>query len=272
MDAFSEWPHFVLAPLGIDMRMLPRSREAEAFLGALEGVAPDTVSACDGWTAHEITAHLAATAAEITKHLEPYLQGDSVPPTASFEEREPPFRALSDSELRERTVIEETKVRSVIAQVLEREPQAVIPWTGRQMVVAKFEPHLRSEFAIHRWDIVGDDQVSAELLAHPDLTEHAVGVLGQILLAKGTQHDPNSREEFHVRLRTPSGPDMRVVIEGDLATLVLTDVEGNEPGIELDAAARLLVIWGRRPSPPQRIRSHLEAASLARLFSVLSGY
>jgi hypothetical protein len=39
------------------------------------------VSACDGWTTHEIAAHVAGIAVEVIRHLEPYLQGDRVPQT-----------------------------------------------------------------------------------------------------------------------------------------------------------------------------------------------
>jgi hypothetical protein len=46
----------------------------------------------------------------------------------------------------------------------------VIPWTGRQMAVAKFIPHLRNEHALHRWDIAGDDYTSGELPGNMDLT------------------------------------------------------------------------------------------------------
>lgn len=56
-------------------------------------------------------------------------------------------------------------MRSVITEVLAREPDAVIPWTGRQMKVAKFIPHMRNEHALHRWDVAGDDSTSLELLA-----------------------------------------------------------------------------------------------------------
>ena len=48
------------------------------------------MSACDGWTTHEVAAHVTGIAAEIIRDLEPYLHGDPVPPTRSFEEREPP--------------------------------------------------------------------------------------------------------------------------------------------------------------------------------------
>lgn len=76
------------------MPYIERSREAEAFLDARQHGAPEGVSACEGWTAHEVTAHLAAAAAEIVRHPEPYLDGRPVPATRSSEEREPPYRAM----------------------------------------------------------------------------------------------------------------------------------------------------------------------------------
>ncbi|HEV7827556.1 MAG TPA: hypothetical protein VGP04_01665 [Pseudonocardiaceae bacterium] len=135
----------------------------------------------------------------------------------------------------------------MLEEVLAREPDAVIPWTGRQMAVAKFVPHLRNEFVIHRWDFVGDDQVSAELLAQPELTEHAVDVLGQLLLRRGREHDPCPDEDFHVRLRTENAPDVRLVVEAGQAGLELVSDQTDEPHVNLDPAARTLVIWGRRP-------------------------
>lgn len=140
------------------------------------------MSACKGWRAHEIAAHLAAGAAEICHHLDPFLAGDPVPPTRGFEEREAPFRAMDDKDLRQRLDAEEERMRSLLAAVLEADPAAVIPWTSRQMPVAKFVPHMRSEFAIHCWDIAGN---SRQLLDQPELTVHAVQVLGPLLLRRG---------------------------------------------------------------------------------------
>jgi mycothiol maleylpyruvate isomerase-like protein len=249
-----------------------RSREAEAFLDALQDTAPSVVTACDGWTAHEITAHLAAAAAEITRHLEPYLRGDPVPQTQSFEVREAPFQALDDPALRRRLEAEEEKMRAVIDQVLECEPDAVIPWTGRQMVVAKFVPHMRNEFTVHRWDFAGDGETGPALLAQPDLTEHAVTVLGRLLVAAGARKDPAPGEDFAVRLRSPGARDVRVAVENGQAGLQLADDDADEPYAEADAAARTLVIWGRRPDQRGRFRSHLAAPMLARLQALLSGY
>jgi hypothetical protein len=90
--------------------------------------------------------------------------------------------------------------------VLDREPDAVIPWTGRRMAVAKFIPHLRNEHALHRWDIAGDDETSRQLLGDMDLVDHSVGELGRILLVAGRAHDPDPDSEFHVRLRAEQPP------------------------------------------------------------------
>ena len=226
-----------------------RSREAETFLDALQHSAPQAVSACEGWTTHEVTAHLAAGAAEVTRHLEPYLRGEQVPDTQSFEVREAPYRAMDDPELRRRLEIEEDKMRSAIDQVLAKEPEAVIPWTGRRMAVAKFVPHMRNEFAVHRWDFAGDGEVGHQLLAQPELTEHAVGVLGRLLLVRGRHHDPGAGRNFAVRLRSEGKRDVRVVVDGEHAGLELVGQDSDEPYADLDAAARTLVIWGRRPGP-----------------------
>jgi len=249
------------------MDTIERSYETEAFLDARQHTAPEVVSACEGWTAHEVTAHLAAACAEVTRHLQPYLRGEPVPATRSFEDREPPYRTLGDALLLARLENEEATMRGHIAEVLAADPDAVIPWTGRQMADAKFLPHLRNEFAIHRWDFVGDDEIGSRLLAQPELTGHAVGVLGEILLRRGRQHDPAPGEDFHVRLRSGDS-DLRVVVQAGQAYLQQAD----EPYVELDPAARTLFIWGRRPDGRGRIRSHLGQPALARLQALLSGY
>jgi len=252
--------------------MIQRSAEADAFFAAIEVTAPELVSACDGWTAHEIAAHVTGNAVEIVRHLDPYLQGDPVPETRSFEEREAPLQALAHADLLARIDRDENRMRTVIADVLAREPDAVIPWTGRQMSVAKFIPHMRNEHALHRWDIAGDDSTSRALLAGSDLVEHSVGVLGAILLAAGRQHDPDPDSDFRARLRSDGQPDLLVTVERGNATLSWARDDRDEPCVELDPAARQLFIWGRRPDSHDRLRSHLAQPDLARLQALLSGY
>jgi hypothetical protein len=252
--------------------MIERSTEADAFIDTINATPPAAVSACDGWTTHEIAAHVAGIAVEVIRHLEPYLQGDRVPQTRSFEEREAPLREIDHSALLRRLDAEEQRMRAVVGDVLEREPQAVIPWTGRHMAVAKFIPHLRNEHALHRWDIAGDDEISDSLLGSADLVEHSVGELGQILLVAGAKHDPDPDVDFGLRLVTPGQRALRVVVNHGQASLEWADGDIDEPGLDLDAGARHLLIWGRRPDRRGRIRSHLTQPALARLQTLLSGY
>ena len=58
--------------------MIKRSREAEAFLTTIDQTAPEAVSACDGWTTHEIAAHVRGAikdrlpwVADVLVHVEP---------------------------------------------------------------------------------------------------------------------------------------------------------------------------------------------------------
>jgi DNA-binding CsgD family transcriptional regulator len=206
--------------------MTDRSREAAEFISTVDDVPPQAVSACEGWTTHEIAAHVTGIAVEVIRHLEPFLQGDPVPKTRSFEEREAPLQAMEHAELLRRLDTEETRMRRCVDDVLDRDPDAVIPWTGRHMAVAKFIPHLRNEHALHRWDLAGDDDTSRELLGALDLVDHSVGELGAILLVAGRKHDPDPDAEFGVRLRTVSR-------ETEVAHLVGKGLSNPDIGSEL---------------------------------------
>ena len=254
------------------MTRIERSAEAEAFLAAVDEAAADAVSACAGWTTHEIAAHVAGIAVEVVRHLDPFLHGDPVPKTRSFEEREAPLQRLGHADLLERLDVEEARMRRVVAAVLDRDADAVIPWTGREMAVAKFVPHLRNEHALHRWDVIGDDARSEQLLGGDDLVDHSIGELGQILLAAGRRHDPDPDTDFRVRLHSAGRRDVRVLVEAGTATLTWADDDADEPRVDMDPAARHVVIWGRRPDSRGRMRSHLSRPDLARLQALLSGY
>jgi hypothetical protein len=195
----------------------------------------------------EIAAHVTGIAMEVTRHLEPYLQGDPVPKTRSFEEREAPLQALGHAELLRQLDSKETQMRRIVADVLEREPDAVIPWTGRYMAVAKFIPHLRNEHALHRWDVAGEDDISRQLLGNDDLVDHSVGELGEVLLVAGRKHDPDPDADFRVRLRSDGHRDLRVLVETGTAALAWADASADEPWIDIDPVARHIFIWGRRP-------------------------
>jgi hypothetical protein len=255
--------------------VIERTREMDAFMATLDGTSPEAVSACDGWTTREIAAHVLGIAIEVVRHLEPYLQGDEVPKTRSFEEREAPLREAGHPTVLARLPEEDQRMRGLIADVLEREPEAVIPWTGRHMAVAKFVPHLRNECALHRWDVAGDDDTSRSLLGAQDLMEHSVAELGRILLVAGRTHDPDPDAQFRATLRAEGQPDLEVVVAADSARLVWAGAEPLTRAraiVEFDSAARHLFIWGRRPDLRGRVRSDAPQADLARVQQLLSGY
>lgn len=252
--------------------MIDRSREAVEFLQAITDTDPASVSSCDGWTAHEVAAHVTGIAVEVNRHLDPFLQGDPVPTTRSFEEREAPLQAMDHEALLLRLDAEEQRMRALVTEVLEVDPDSVIPWTGRHMAVAKFIPHLRNEHALHRWDVVGDDEVGIALLGQADLTEHSVEVLGRILLVAGRARDPAPTVDFHACLQADGERDLFVVVRAGEAALMWDDSASDGRGIACDPAARLLFIWGRHPEGSGRLRSRLGQMELARLQLLLSGY
>lgn len=243
--------------------------EATAFLEALEDTAPNALTMCSQWRAHEVVAHLAAGALEIALNLEAYGDGRPIPATRGFEEREMPFRVMDDPKLRVELRSNIGRVGRALDAVLSLDPNAVVPWTGRQMVVATFVTHLRSEFALHRFDLVGEDLTSTSLLSQPELTDHAVDVLGRALLARGAAG--SALADFRAVLAAPGANQVIVVIDdrgprlerGD--TPLETDVIG-------DPAARLLLLWGRQSADPRRLEAPGGADTLGVLRSLLAGY
>jgi hypothetical protein len=77
---------------------------------------PDHGTACEAWTVRDIAAHRAGNAEELARILRAHLDGGPVPPTRSFEEREPPYRALDDRGL-ERALVERI---DELAEVVDR--------------------------------------------------------------------------------------------------------------------------------------------------------
>ncbi len=242
--------------------------EAAAFLEALEVTPPDALTGCALWRAHEIAAHLGAGALEIAYNVEAYGEGRPVPATRGFAEREAPYRAMEDAKLRDALSRAIDRVAAALDAVLDIEPDAVVPWTGRQTVVGSFVTHLRSELALHRFDLVGDDEISQGLLGQPELTDHAVSVLGRVLLARGATAAPAG---FAAVIAAPGANDVVVVLDSDGARLERSDAD-LEPAVTGDAAARLLLLWGRQPGDPRRLAAPGGVEVLATLRALLAGY
>jgi uncharacterized protein (TIGR03083 family) len=229
-------------------------REGLALIAALDGVAPSAPTACAGWNVHHIVAHLAAGSKEIADLIEEKLAGQPARPTRAFEDREVPFRELSEGELRAawvRQIQRKTEAQNALAEAGE---DTTFDFTGTALTAAQIVTHSRSEAAIHRWDISGSDDVSDQLLAQPELTRHAVAVLNSMTVINESAQARISRgRELPLRivLRAPGEPD--VVLAADTARTARFELvgEGTADGdaiVQTDAAHRLLILWGRRPS------------------------
>jgi uncharacterized protein (TIGR03083 family) len=212
---------------------------------------PAAPTACSQWTVHDLVAHLAAGAKENADLIEDALAGRPARPTRSFVEREAAFVAMPDAQLREELIRQSHRKLSAVQQLSERGPDATYPFTGRPFSAALASSHGRSEAAIHRWDIAGDDAISMELLEAPELTTHAVEILNTLpILCEA----PLSRaraahvDKLRIVLRSASQPDVVMNINADSAHFELGDADQPADGdavVETDPAHRLLAIWGR---------------------------
>jgi hypothetical protein len=253
----------------------PTSRpvEAEELLTALQDLSPQALTACPEWTVHDIGAHLAGVYEEVTRHVQAYAAGTPLRSTRSFEEREAPFKELSAPELLRTVDREEQRMRQEIRAVIGAEPDATLWWTGRWMRVDAFLSHLRSECAIHRWDMYGEDEVSMKLLQQFDLFKHAVTNIGsKPLCARGITKYGNALSGLSARVRTEGLPDLRIEVTDSVPTWDLVD-PADEPTIISDQGARLLLLWGRSPATPAtRLQATGANDDVLRLRRLLSGY
>jgi uncharacterized protein (TIGR03083 family) len=249
-----------------------RPAEVAEFLATLDTADPDALTSCPGRTVHMIGAHIAGNYREIVRHVEAYLAGEPLNRTRSFDEREPEFRRLGSPELIAAVDRGEERLRDRLGELLDREPDPVLRWTAREVHATGFLKHSRSECAVHRWDVVGDDHISEKLLGQQELLEHVVGFIGALpMTARGMATGAGTGARFHARVRAAGQPDL--VIRTDTAgpSLTLAEPEG-EALVEGDPAARLLMLWGRQATPFGRLVCHGPAEQLSRLQWLLSGY
>lgn len=243
--------------------------EAQAFVAAARSLPSNAVTMATGWTAHDLVTHMVAGGAEMARLIGLHLQGEPVPETMSLAEREPAFRALPFEQLVE--LLGGTTLGDAIALVAEKDSAATIPFTGWEMTASDFATHVRSELALHRWDLVGSDETGTELLSVPELTAHAVrslnnfGAIGERL----SERTRRSRATgLDVRLRVEGQPDVRLVVGDGQTTLGLVDND-ESPAIVTTTADRLLTLWGRRPCPPSHTTSEIDSTQLRAAFAWL---
>jgi uncharacterized protein (TIGR03083 family) len=243
--------------------------EWPSFVEAVRARRPDDGTHCEAWTVRDIVAHNAGNAEELGRILAAYLSGATVPETRSFEEREEHLRRLPDPDL----LVELERRVEQLVDVLEAaagtDGEAMVPWTGRTMKVEWFGEHMREELVLHRWDVVGDDPVATASLSEPWMTEHSVVAVGRPLLRRGS--DALGGGSVQGRLRSPGRDDVVVAADPGGARIALAPPEGRAV-IESDPAARVLLLWGRRPADPGRLCSDAGPERLGLVRRLLSGY
>lgn len=218
----------------------------------------------------DIVIHQAGNAGELARVLGAHLEREPIA-TRGFEEREAPLRAMNDTDLwaaLHRNMAHLNQVAEAAADEVQADTD--VAWTGRTMKVPCSAEHMREELVLHGWDVTGDDAAAQARMAQPWMTTHSVLAVGKPLLAKGVkQLRPGERVEAH--LCVVDEDDVVVTAEADRTTIGLVEPDGPAT-LETDAAARVLVLWGRRPADPSRICSRVGLETLGRARSLLAGY
>ncbi|MCV7423921.1 maleylpyruvate isomerase N-terminal domain-containing protein [Mycobacterium yunnanensis] len=233
------------------------------FLTSMASVPANAPTACTGWTAHHVAAHLAAGFEEVYVLIENSLAGRPSRDTRTFDEREAPYLAMDADALREVLRDRLTTTAKVLADFRAAGPDAVFDFNGHSFTAAQMSTHLDSELAIHRWDFMGEDAISEELLSEPAFTRHAVFLLNALpMLAEGAPNrvaGTGLRAGTVIVLRTPGQPDVALKVDTDgEASYLHGDSAGSITGqfvVTTDAANRLLTMWGRHSSRRQIIVS-----------------
>lgn len=217
----------------------------------------------------DIVVHQAGNAEELARVLGAHLAGQPVA-TRGFEEREGPLRALNDADLWD-ALSDRMASLDDVASAAEAVPADTdVAWTGRTMKVPWFAEHMREELVLHGWDITGDEPAAQARLAEPWMTTHSVLAVGRPLLVKGAK-ELGPGERIEARLRADGADDVVLAADPDQITIDLAAPEGPAT-LETDAAARVLLLWGRRPADPSRIRSRVGPETLGRVRRLLGGY
>jgi hypothetical protein len=249
-----------------------RPLEVSEFLDALDSTPPASLTACPARTAHLLGAHVAGNYREITRHVEAYTADAPLMRTRAFDEREPEFRVMNAPDLLRAIDEGERRMRGALGELLAREEDPVLRWTNRQVHAAGFLKHSRSECAVHRWDLVGDDAVSEKLLSQRELFEHVVTFIGALpMTARGMASGAGTGAPLRAKVRGHGQPDLLVTVHRGQPRIAAVEPEGDAL-IEGDPAARLLFLWGRRPTPFSRLTCHGTGEELSRLQWLLSGY
>jgi len=248
-----------------------RFPEWTGFADAVQARSPDAGTWCEAWTVRDIVIHQTGNAEELARVLGGHLTGEPAD-TRGFEVREAPYRVLNDADLWAAFTQRMVELGEVASAGDALPADTDVAWTGRTMKVPWFAEHMREELVLHGWDITGDDDDARARLGERWMTEHSVEAVGRPLLQKGTAALAlGDHEHLVARLRVKDADDVIVSAGASSTDIALGPIEG-EATLETDAAARVLLLWGRRPGDPSRICSRVGPEALGRVRTLLSGY
>jgi len=105
--------------------------------------------------------------------------------------------------------------------------------------------HSHSEAVLHRWDLVGDDEISIGLLSDPAVVTHALAVFDGIpALAEAQRWKECDFVSAPVVLRAGGQPDVAVTPRSGLSLTTAS----HGAVIELRPHELPLLLWGRCPA------------------------
>jgi hypothetical protein len=247
-------------------------RELVEFIKSARTLPSEALTACTGQTMHHVVAHMVGSYDEATRHTVAYHKGEPLFRTRTFDEREPQFRSMPTRQLLTLLEERESEMREAVLQVIGADPDATLLWVNRQVKVAGFLTHLRMECALHRWDLVGDDDISTELLSEEWITRHTIDFVGPApLMSRGQAACNGTGRPLRARLRAPGQLDVVITVNQADASIAM-EPEGGRAVITGDAAARLLLLWGRKAIPPARLTLTSDSESLERVQLMFCGY
>jgi uncharacterized protein (TIGR03083 family) len=239
-----------------------------AFAETLSQFGPSALTACTDWTVHDLVVHMVSGADEILRHLKPALDQAPIPATRSFAEREGAWADVADDDLRNQLPTLVAQVNQHLDDLLAREPGHIMAWSGRQMPTSMFRSHLRNEFALHRWDMIGSDDVSIQLFSDPSLTAHTVRALAGPLVARATPMPYG----WSARLRSGQQPDVVIRSTNNGLAMTIEEQTEEQPTIDTDPDIRLLLLWNRFQPTLRHCVAPMGTPQLRELRSVLRGY
>ena len=236
-------PQEVKRPMSCEDAMELRDEAMRALVTSLEHCQATAPTWCPGWSAHEIAAHVAAAAQERSEIIEEHVPGQSDRPTRGWAEREAPFRAQPHRTLLRSLRTEAARFERAVARLNEGDS---VVYTGWDVTAERLRTHSHSEAALHRWDLVGDDETSVRLLSDPALTKHALAAFEALPALLEAQRWAQTPFSGRLRLRCTHQPD--VLVEPGRGLSLTAPHDTGDLVIEVEPHERLPMLWGRCPA------------------------